>query len=785
MDRLQVCSLGSGDQLEYIVMTSKKFTTEVGDKTLTAEFTNWAEQSNGSCLLTLGGTVVLASAVQSKNAREGIDFFPLTVDYEEKFYAAGMILGSRFMRREGKASDEAILVSRLIDRGIRPLFNQKTRNEVQIVIMVLSVDEENDPDIAAILAASLALGTSDITWDGPLGAVRVGKVGDKFVLNPTYKDREKSLLDVVVCGKDGKVNMIEAGAKEISEKDMVAALKFAIAEIDTLCEFQKKIIKEIGKEKFVVPIIEASPEMRKAFEKIILPALEEAIYLKEKLNRYETLNTLKREWAGLALQDFPDVPRAAADFLFEDGVNDVVHKNIIEKDRRPDGRGVKELRSLSAKSHLLPRTHGSGLFYRGETHVLSVVTLGAPSDVQLIEGMEVRTKKRFMHHYNFPAFSSGEIKSMRGPGRREIGHGALAERALLAVIPDVKDFPYTIRVVSETLSSNGSTSMASVCASIVALMDAGVPIKAPVGGIAMGLMMASLSSTSRSSTSDVESSKTSDVFPRDVFPSEALPKYKILTDIQGPEDHHGDMDFKVAGTKEGITAVQMDVKVDGIPLKILEEAFTQTWEARLKILDVITSEISEPRKELSPYAPRILTMKIDPDKIRDVIGPGGKMINSIIAETGADIDIEQDGTIFITAIREENLKQAYEKIKMLTKEFEIGETFVGKITRIFPFGVMVEMAPGQEGLVHISELAPFRVNQVTDVVSMGDEVPVKVVGIDDQGRVNLSIKAVKSLELKSPEDQRRGAEEARAQQEARERRERGRGGGGGFRGGRR
>ncbi len=732
-------------------MTSKKFTTEVGGKNLTAEFTNWAEQANGSCLLTLGGTVVLATAVQNKTAREGIDFFPLTVDYEEKFYAAGMILGSRFMRREGKASDEAILVSRLIDRGIRPLFSQKTRNEVQIVVMVLSVDEENDPDVAAILAASLALGTSDITWAGPLGAVRVGKVGDKFVLNPTYKDREESTVDIVVCGKDGKINMIEAGAKEISEKDMVEALKFAVLEINKLCKFQQDIIDEIGKKKFKPQIIEPSEEMKKTFEKSILPGLEESIYLKEKHNRYETMNNLKREWEVRAAEDFPDMPRGVSDTLFEEAINDIVHKNIIEKEKRPDGRGTKELRTLIAKAHPLPRAHGSGLFYRGETHVLSVVTLGAPSDVQLIEGMEVRTKKRFMHHYNFPAFSSGETKPMRGPGRREIGHGALAERALSAVIPDAKDFPYTIRVVSETLSSNGSTSMASVCASILALMDAGVPIKAPVGGIAMGLMM--------------KDDK----------------HYKVLTDIQGPEDHHGDMDFKVAGTKDGITAVQMDVKVDGIPMKILEEAFYQTLEARLKILDVITSELPAPKKELSPFAPRILTMQIDPDKIRDVIGPGGKMINSIIAETGAEIDIEQDGSIFITALREENLKQAYEKIKMLTKEFEIGETFMGRVTRIFPFGAMVEVAPGQEGLVHISELAPFRVNQVTDVVTPGDEVPVKVVGIDDQGRINLSIKAVKSLELKSPEEQKRGAEEARKEQEARERRDQGRGGGG-FRG---
>ncbi len=685
---------------------------------------------------------MLATAVQSKNAREGIDFFPLTVDYEEKFYAAGMILGSRFLRREGKASDEAVLVSRLIDRSIRPLFSQKTRNEVQIIILALSIDEDNDPDVPSILAASLALGTSNIRWDGPIGAVRIGKLNGKLSVNPSYKDRLEANLDTVICGKDGKVNMIEAGALGIKENEMLEALELASKEIDKLCDFQKKIILEIGVPKTDVKLAEAPGDMKAMFEKNIVGKLSETIYIKEKLNRYETMNELKRAWMEICVEFFPETPKTIADGLFEEAINDIVHKNIIEKEKRPDGRGVKELRSLSAKAKILPRTHGSGLFYRGETHILSIATLGAPSDVQLIEGMEVRAKKRFMHHYNFLPFSVGEIKPMRGPGRRDIGHGHLAERALSAIIPAPEDFPYTIRIVSETLSSNGSSSMGSVCASTLALMDAGIPIKKPAAGIAMGLMMES-------------------------------GRYKILTDIQGPEDHHGDMDFKVAGTDEGITAVQMDVKVDGIPLKIMGEAFLQAKEARLQILKVLTDELPEPRKELSEFAPRILTMHINPDKIRDVIGPGGKMIQSIIAETGAEIDIEQDGTIFITAPKKEALEAAESKIKMLTKEFEIGEIFDGKVTRIFPFGAMVEIAPKQEGLVHISELAPFRVNQVTDVVSPGDDVRVKVVGIDDQGRVNLSIKAVMELKSKSPEERADGEHAARRQAEHRERRDHG------------
>lgn len=729
-------------------MITKTYSTTIGGRELLIEFTNMAMHANGSCIVRYGETMVLATAVQSKAVREGIDFFPLTVDYEEKFYAAGRILGSRFMRREGRASDEAILVARLVDRSIRPLFNQKTRNETQVIVLALSIDEDNDPDILAILAASLALGTSDIAWNGPIGAVRIGKVGNEFIVNSTYAQRNDAALDAVICGKDGKINMIEAGAQEAPEHDMAKALELGAKELDELCSFQQKIIQEIGAQKHKPHIAEATEEMLARFRKHTLPRLEDAIYIKEKMLRYETLNELKREWGEAAKTNFPDMPPSVSDELFEEAISDIVHKNVIEYERRPDGRKTNELRTLFAKAPILPRTHGSALFFRGETHVLSAVTLGAPSDVQLIEGMEVRTKKRFMHHYNFPPFSVGEVKPMRGPGRRDIGHGALAERALVAVIPNVNAFPYTIRVVSETLSSNGSSSMGSVCASSLALMDAGVPIKEPVAGIAMGLML-----SEAKSLPDGKAGASGGQEHR----------YKILTDIQGPEDHHGDMDFKAAGTKNGITGVQMDVKVDGIPLQILNEAFAQAREARLQILDVMRRECAAPRAELSLYAPRIIKMQIKPEKIKDVIGPGGKVINAIIASTGAQIDIEQDGSIFITGTREESARRAEEEIKMLTKEFEVGETFLGKVTRVFPFGAMVEIAPNQEGMVHISQLAPFRVEQVTDIVSIGDIVPVKVIEIDDQGRINLSIKEVKHLELKSPEERANGAREAHHQ----------------------
>ena len=676
-----------------------------------------ADQANGSVLVRYGETVVFATAVISKNKREGIDFFPLTVDYEEKFYAAGKIMGSRFIKREGRPSEEAILTARIIDRTIRPLFDRRLRNEIQVVVLALSVDGKNDSDIPAIIAASLALGISDIPWGGPVGAARVGQVEGKFVFNPTYEEREKSTMDIAVCGKDGKVNMIEAGAKEIAEEIAVKGVEGALEEIAKMEEFQKKIIKEIGKEKIKIELKDKPKEAVALFEKNILPKLEAVLYSSAQggqERKKPDVDPLKKEWEELLKAGANEEFSAFADEIFEDGVDELVHNKVIDtpkgQEKRPDGRRTDEVRSLHASVGLLPALHGSAVFYRGNTHILSTITLGGPQDAQLIEGMEVQTTKHFMHHYNFPPFSVGETGRMGSPGRREIGHGALVEKALLPVLPPKSDFPYTIRVVSEAMASNGSTSQGSICASTIALMDAGVPIKNPVAGISMGLMM----------RNDKE--------------------YRVLTDIQGFEDHFGDMDFKCAGTKDGITAIQLDIKVGGIPLAALKEAFEQSKNARNEILAVMLKAISEPRKDLSPTAPRIIKMMINPDKIREVIGPGGKMINSIIDKTGAEIDIEQDGSVYITG---KNLKEADEAKKIiegLTHEYVVDELVSGPVTRLFDFGAMVEIGPMQEGLVHISELAPFRVNKVTDVVNLGDTVKAKIISIDEKGRVNLSIK---------------------------------------------
>ncbi|MDP3052248.1 MAG: polyribonucleotide nucleotidyltransferase [bacterium] len=698
-------------------MKVKKYTTDFAGRTLTAEFSNLAEQANGSVLLRYGETVVFATAVMSAQERQGLDYFPLTVDYEERFYAAGEILGSRFLRREGRPSEGAILTSRLIDRTIRPLFNQKTRNETQVTATAMAVDGENDSDIVAIIAASLALGTSNIPWNGPIGAVRIGY--PDFKVNPTYAEREKSNLDLIVCGKDGQINMMEAEANEVPEKIVSEAFDHAVKEIEKIQKWQEKIFKEIGKPKRTITVPEEPEKLEEAFKKHFHKRLEDAIFekrpasdLSEKTGLNLAIQDLKTEWLESMETEFGESIKNVAEELFEESINEIIHLNAIKEGRRPDGRKPDELRHIFADINILPRVHGSGLFYRGSTHILSVVTLGAPGDVQLIEGMEIKMKKRFMHHYNFPPFSSGETGRMGNPGRREIGHGALAERALMAVMPTSDIFPYTVRVVSECLSSNGSTSQGSICASTLALMAAGVPIKNPVAGISIGIMI-------------------------------NADEYKLLTDIQGPEDHHGDMDFKVAGTKDGITAIQMDVKVDGIKPEILKEALERAKKARMEILDVMLKTISEPAKELSPQAPRVIKLTINPDKIRDVVGPGGKVINKIIADTGADIDIEQDGTIFVTGKNEEGANKAIEIIKQITHEYQVGEICEkGIVSRIFEFGAMVEIAPKTEGLVHISELASFRVARVTDVVNIGDVIPVKIISIDEMGRINLSLKAV-------------------------------------------
>ncbi|MBI1999222.1 MAG: polyribonucleotide nucleotidyltransferase [Parcubacteria group bacterium] len=701
-------------------MQKKEFALEVAGKQLTAVFSDLAEKANGSVLLSYGNTTVLATAVISAQKREGIDFFPLVVDYEEKFYAAGEILGSRFVRREGRPSDEAVLGGRAVDRTIRPFFDQRLRNEVQVVITVISLGDD-DPDVLAINAASLALATSDIPWGGPVSAIRIDKHADDggFAINPEYKHRNNGAgeLDAIMCGKDGNLVMIEAGARDVSEEIMDAAFARAIEEIEKLQAFQKKIIAEVGKTKRTIAHDEPDGTLLSLYREKIAPRLEAATFGPKD----EAHTDLKAEWLALYEEAAPEGNPDVAGNYFEERVDELIHREALENNRRPDGRGMDEIRPLYAQAGgISPVLHGTGLFYRGQTHVLSILTLGGPGDAQLVEGMEVRTQKRFMHHYNFPPFSSGETGRIGGMNRRMIGHGALAEKALSSVIPPKETFPYTIRIVSEVLSSNGSTSMGSVCAGTLALMDAGVPITKPVGGMAMGLIL----ENPKSGTKDRDRQITN---------------YKILTDIQGPEDHHGDMDFKVAGTRDGITAIQMDIKVDGIPVSILSEALRKAKAARLAVLDAMERALPAPRPALSPAAPKILVKHIPVEKIGLVIGPSGKTINKIIAETSAEIDIEEDGTIFI--VGKNGAAEAAEKmVEEVVHEYRPGERFEGTVSRLFDFGAMVKISPHAEGLVHISEFAPVRINQVTDLVKEGDRVPVVVSEIDEKGRVNLSIK---------------------------------------------
>ena len=692
-------------------MKVKEFHTDIGGKKLTARFTDLAQQANGSVLITYGNTIVLATAVMGKTAKEGGDFFPLSVEYEEKFYASGQILGSRFVRREGRPSDEAILSGRIVDRTIRPLFDQHIRHEVQVILTILSI-EEDDPDVLAVLGASLALGTSDIPWNGPVSAVRIGKIKDTehFVMNPTYSWRQnaEAEFELVACGKDGKINMIELGARESSESVVIEALHAASLEIDRLQTFQKDIISEIGKKKKNMPAIPTPLKVQKLFEEKIKSRLAESCFNGAgRENEY----ALKDEWRIIAESELSEDETKFADGYFDSAVNDLLHKEAIENSRRPDGRGFDDIRELFAQAGgISPMLHGSGIFYRGATHILSALTLGGPGDSQVIEGMEVEAKKRFMHHYNFPPFSTGETGRVGGTNRRMIGHGALAEKAIIPVLPPKEIFPYTIRIVSEALSSNGSTSMASVCASSLALMDAGVPISRPVAGIASGLLMKNER------------------------------EYKVLTEIQGPEDHHGDMDFKVAGTSEGITAIQMDVKVDGIPIAILAEALEKARSARLKILDVVTAAIPTPRSDISPKAPKILTLKVKVEEIGKIIGPGGKTINTIKEKTLVEeIEIEDDGTIFITG-KNGTAEKARDIIQDMTREYKPGEKFTGEVVKLAEFGAFVRIGHGVDGLVHISEIAPFRIDKVAKYVKEGDRVPVIIKEIDEKGRISLSIK---------------------------------------------
>ena len=705
-------------------MKKESYSLEIGHDKFTVEITPLAEQAHGRVLVRYVDTMVLATVVMAKKPREGGTYFPLMVDYEEKFYAAGKILGSRFIKRETRPSEEAVLVGRFIDRSIRPRFNLRIRNDVQVIVTVLSIDEKNDPDVASLLAASLALSLSHIPWAGPVAGVRVGKIDGKLVVNPTFEDRKNSLVDCIVSGTESKINMIEAGAQEIPEAELVGALELAHTEIKRIIQFQKPIIAAHGAKKAQLILAEVPADLGKSLKKHFRERLEHALFERDKTIRQEKVDGLKEEWMTFAKQEHGDIFSSAdADYIFEEEVNDIVHKKLLEKGERPDGRKHDELRELSAEVGLLPRVHGSALFVRGQTQALSALTLGAPGEEQLIEGMEVRTKRRFMHHYNFPPYSVGEVRPMRGPGRREIGHGALAERSLAPIIPSKDEFPYTIRLVSEILSSNGSSSMASVCGSVLALMDAGVPIKKPAAGIAMGLMM----------NGD---------------------DYKVLTDIQGPEDHHGDMDFKAAGTKDGITGIQMDVKIEGVTIDIIRDTLAQAREARMKILECMLQTLPAPRPELSPLAPRVVIIKINPEKIGALIGPGGKIINGLIELYGVTIDIDDDGSVFVTSTDAEMMERAVADIKKITKEIKPGELLEGRVSRIFGFGAMVEVAPKQDGLIHISELAPWRVDRVEDIVNLGDAVQVIVKDIDDQGRVNLSLKDVPGRY--SPEDIQRG-----------------------------
>ncbi|MEW5866524.1 MAG: polyribonucleotide nucleotidyltransferase [Bacillota bacterium] len=685
----------------------------LGGRRLSLEVGKVARQANGSVLVRYGDTVVLVTACMSKEPREGIDFFPLVVDYEERLYSVGKIPGG-WIKREGRPSEVATLSARMIDRPIRPLFPEGFRHDVQVVCTVLSVERDNEPDIAGMIGASAALAISDIPFRGPIGGVRVGRVDGQFVINPTLEQSAKSDLSLVVAGTKDAILMVEAGADEVPEDVALEAISVGHEAIRGIVSLIDRLASECGKPKREVTLYKPEPEIEQKVRVRATSELREALKSDDKLAREERTNAVKLsvvEDMRASLGDDFAVYEKDITMVLDKIVKEEVRTMILEEGYRPDGRTFTEIRPIRCEVGLLPRVHGSGLFTRGQTQVLTSVTLGAVGEEQLLDGLGEEESKRYIHHYNFPPYSVGEVRPIRGPGRREIGHGALAERALAAMIPDEDAFPYTIRLVSEVLESNGSTSQASVCGSTLALMDAGVPIKRPVAGIAMGLV------------------KEGD-------------KVAILSDIQGIEDALGDMDFKVAGTERGVTAIQMDIKIPGITREILERALAQAREGRLFILGKMLEVISEPRKELSPYAPRIIRMSIDPDKIRDVIGPGGKVIRHIIDETGAKIDIEDDGRVFIAATDEEAGAKARKMIEDLTAEVEVGKIYTGTVTRIMNFGAFVEILPGKEGLVHISELAHARVPRVEDVVQVGDTIAVKVTEIDRQGRINLSRKDV-------------------------------------------
>ena len=688
-------------------MESQSFKCEVGGRSLIIDTGKLAGQASGAVTVRYGDTVVLVTVCLSSEPREGVDFLPLTVDYEERLYAAGKIPGG-FIRREGRPSQEATLASRLTDRPLRPLLPKWWRNDIQLIVTVLSADQENDPDILAVIGSSAVLLMSEIPFEYPVSAVHIGYIDGKLTLNPTLVQLESSQLDLVVASTEQAVVMVEAGAQEVSEDIVTRAIKFGHEANQDIIKIQQQLQQACAKPKLETVISEINPEVISAISPIINGRLEQALYQPDKPQREQALSNLKKELVDSLGESFPEEEILSA---FDAEVKAELRTGILDRGQRVSGRSLTEVRPLGCEVGLLPRTHGSALFTRGRTQVLTIATLGSIKKEQQLDGLGIEETKRFIHHYNFPPFSTGEVKRVGTPGRREIGHGALAERAILPVLPEDEDFPYTIRLVSEVLSSSGSTSMASVCASSLSLMDAGIPIKRAVAGVAMGLV-----------TRDNGD-------------------YVILTDIEGIEDNYGDMDFKIAGTTEGITALQMDTKLKGISLEILEKALNQAKEARLFILDVMQQTISSSRPEVSRYAPRMYKIMIDPDKIGSVIGTGGKTIRSIIEETKTTIDINNDGTVLIGSSDEEATRKAIEIIEGLTKEVEVGSIYTGKVTRLLNFGVMVEILPGKEGLVHISELADYRVAKVEDIVKVGDEITVKVIDIDNQGRINLSRRA--------------------------------------------
>ncbi len=686
----------------------EQFQMDVAGKTLYMETGKMAKQAHGAVLVRIQDTVVLVTATVSKEPREGIDFFPLTVDYEERLYSVGKIPGG-FIKRESRPTEKAILSARLIDRPIRPLFPKVFRNAVHVVATVLSVDQDCPPEIPALIGASAALTISKIPFLGPIAAVMVGMVDDQLVINPNQEESEKSSLKLIVAGTKDAIMMVEAGALELPEEKMLEAILFGHEEIKKIVQLQEEMALKVGEEKIEHQEAELDVEFENAVRQQITEKLAGVLGIKDKKERENKVDEIRKEALLHFEEQFPEKERQISR-LTETILKEETRKKIVNEGIRPDGRKTDEIRQITSEVGILPRTHGSGLFTRGQTQVMTVCTLGAMGDVQMLDGLGLEESKKFMHHYNFPPFSVGESGFMRGPGRREIGHGALAEKAIISLLPDEEDFPYTIRLVSEVLESNGSTSMGSVCASCLSLMDAGVPIKRMISGIAMGLI------------------KEED-------------KVAVLSDIQGMEDFYGDMDFKVAGTREGITALQMDIKIKGVSREVLEVALKQGKAGYMFIMDRMAEVIPEPRGELSPYAPRIFTMHIHPDKIREVIGPGGKIINKIVSETGVKIDIENDGTIYVAAFDQEGGTKAREMIEALTKDVEAGVIYMGKVTRVEKYGAFMEVLPGKEGLCHISQLDLDRVAKTEDVVNVGDELLVKVLDVDDRGRINLSRKA--------------------------------------------